>query len=328
MSLAAGPTPARFDALVAFGDSFSDTHNLFDLYGLPKPPYFNGRYSNGPVWIEYLSAQLSVANTYNFAYAGSSADNADSLTPLLEMTGASKIFDFRTPDLTEQLELYNSKSLVLNSTTTLFTVFSGANDFVFSSVQGRIPKPDVVADYVTDFTASLIEASNATTIVILNMPPIQFTPVGRLFSVAQNVVASLVTKYNEALAEGVNRTSKKYPSANITVVDLHKMMNTAMSPEGRTLFNLTNTAEMCFNQLLQSTCSNPDNYLFWDFLHPTTRGHELVAKVAFDALFRTSFADTKNSSLPTAQSTEVATKSGSTIVTWMFAVLITLVFMC
>ncbi|KAJ3242344.1 hypothetical protein HDU81_005097 [Chytriomyces hyalinus] len=281
--------------------------------------------SNGPVWVEYLSSHLSVANMYNFAYAGSSADNVDSLTPLLEMTGASKIFDFRTPDLIDQLELFKTKSLVLNSTTTLFTVFSGANDFVFSSVQGRVPKPEVVADYVTDFTASLIEATNATAILILNMPPIQFTPVGRLFSVAQNVVASLVTKYNEALTEGVNRTSKKYPNTNITVVDLHEMMNTAMSPDGKTLFNLTNVADLCYNQLLQSTCPNPQNYLFWDFLHPTTRGHELVAKFAFDTLFGTSIVDSKNTSLPTPQHTEVATKSGSTSRTCVSAVLIALV---
>ncbi|WP_228021607.1 hypothetical protein [Vasconcelosia minhoensis] len=53
---------AAFSQLYGFGDSLVDTGNLFELtqavlpLGVPQsPPYANGRFSNGPLWIEGLA---------------------------------------------------------------------------------------------------------------------------------------------------------------------------------------------------------------------------------------------------------------------------------
>ena len=54
----------RINKVVYFGDSLTDTGNIY-MYGhiMPKsPPYYNGRFSNGPVWSEYLDAALSKRN--------------------------------------------------------------------------------------------------------------------------------------------------------------------------------------------------------------------------------------------------------------------------
>src|ERR1019366_7944801 len=50
-------TGYSFTALYAFGDSLSDTGR--NPAG-PATSYFNGRYSNGPLWVEYLSANLGL----------------------------------------------------------------------------------------------------------------------------------------------------------------------------------------------------------------------------------------------------------------------------
>ena len=73
-----------------FGDSLSDTGNMFALSSTqipPQPPYFGGRFSNGPNWVDQVASQTgsgAVNNVFethsltngidNFAVGGSYTD--------------------------------------------------------------------------------------------------------------------------------------------------------------------------------------------------------------------------------------------------------------
>ena len=48
-----------FTNLYVFGDSLSDAGNVFAATAGQQPgsPYYDGRYSNGPVWVEYLAEE-------------------------------------------------------------------------------------------------------------------------------------------------------------------------------------------------------------------------------------------------------------------------------
>jgi phospholipase/lecithinase/hemolysin len=49
---------ASFDEIVIFGDSLSDNGNLVFIENQPEPDpelYYQGRFYNGPVWVEYLA---------------------------------------------------------------------------------------------------------------------------------------------------------------------------------------------------------------------------------------------------------------------------------
>src|SRR6478672_1761377 len=73
---------SAFSQLVAFGDSLSDAGNVNNqTFGIsPGSPYWQGRFSNGPVWIEDLAPSFSLsvptysraggANATNWAYGG------------------------------------------------------------------------------------------------------------------------------------------------------------------------------------------------------------------------------------------------------------------
>ena len=60
--------PAAFSGIVVFGDSLSDTGNFFLASGgaVAGPPYFEGRFSDGPVWVEVLAEGERVAGSSLF----------------------------------------------------------------------------------------------------------------------------------------------------------------------------------------------------------------------------------------------------------------------
>src|SRR5271156_6305416 len=73
-------TPS-YDALYVFGDSYCDVGNLFLATGGAEPPapYYNGRFSNGPIWIEHVAGGLglpmapSLAGGTDYAFGGAFA---------------------------------------------------------------------------------------------------------------------------------------------------------------------------------------------------------------------------------------------------------------
>ncbi|NJL20048.1 MAG: hypothetical protein HC895_03200 [Leptolyngbyaceae cyanobacterium SM1_3_5] len=51
-------TQTTTQTVYVFGDSLSDTGNLFTRTGQPSRPYVNGRFSNGLLWDDRLANQL------------------------------------------------------------------------------------------------------------------------------------------------------------------------------------------------------------------------------------------------------------------------------
>jgi phospholipase/lecithinase/hemolysin len=59
-----------FSKVYVFGDSLVDTGNVYIATSAdpndpfptfpPSPPYYNGRHSNGPLWVEVMAAELGL----------------------------------------------------------------------------------------------------------------------------------------------------------------------------------------------------------------------------------------------------------------------------
>ena len=70
-----------FQNLVVFGDSLSDNGNTFISVGLPKAPYYDGRWTNGRNWVDYFSQLAGIPDVSaflrnggtNFAVGGSTS---------------------------------------------------------------------------------------------------------------------------------------------------------------------------------------------------------------------------------------------------------------
>src|SRR5438046_2391463 len=50
-----GDADPGFKSLTVIGDSLSDTGRLFRATGVPPAPYYQGRMSNGPLWVEHFA---------------------------------------------------------------------------------------------------------------------------------------------------------------------------------------------------------------------------------------------------------------------------------
>ena len=76
--LAGAPAAAQqVDRIVAFGDSYADDGNLFELLGIPRPGvYANGRFSNGTNFVDTMAQRLNVP-VDNFAIGGAFTGNGN-----------------------------------------------------------------------------------------------------------------------------------------------------------------------------------------------------------------------------------------------------------
>ena len=76
--IASAPSSAQsVDRIVAFGDSYADDGNLFELLGIPRPAaYPNGRFSNGTNFVDTMAQILNVP-VANFAIGGAFTGNGN-----------------------------------------------------------------------------------------------------------------------------------------------------------------------------------------------------------------------------------------------------------
>src|SRR5689334_16132613 len=121
----AGP----FANMVVFGDSLSDIGNISQATPFliqpktPGPYYWNGRFSNGPIYDETLATGLGLPALVNSAAGGTDYAYGGALT-----TGSPFPDNLVVKDVDDQVNQYTSSH---NGTAnTLYVVFAGANDLI------------------------------------------------------------------------------------------------------------------------------------------------------------------------------------------------------
>ncbi len=120
-----------FDRIVVFGDSLSDNHNLFDLSSgnLGRGTYYNGRFSNGPNWVDQLQLKLGCP-VLNYAVASAEVLRDCSANRGFAATRAAKFP--MVPSLANQISHYQqriSDDISTNKERILFVFLMGGNDF-------------------------------------------------------------------------------------------------------------------------------------------------------------------------------------------------------
>jgi len=270
----------NYDEIYVFGDSFSDTGNVFNVTDNiipPSPPYFNGRFSNGPVWVEYLASDLGLAfnpNT-NFAFGGAT-------------TGFENIGLASLPGLQQQINSFTAANPSADSQA-LYIVWAGVNDYL-NVFFGGVPNPvQAVANESAAVTS--LTAVGAKDIMVVNLPDLGMFPIARSDSQISDLFSTEISTYNSDLTATLNFLSQELsPDINIIPLDVNSLFNRIFSdPEE---FGFTNVTDYCIQDLsvvavvlpTQPVACNPNKFLFWDPVHPTTATHQLIGELAFSVL--------------------------------------------
>jgi phospholipase/lecithinase/hemolysin len=256
-------TGYSFTALYTFGDSLSDTGRD---PASPATSYFNGRYSNGPLWVEYLSTDLGLVYnaSNNFAVSGST-----------------------TADLASEI---GGLQVTSNLQSALFTIESGGNDFLQNASLG-VNDPAwgvVVSNAVVNFTNAfdVLYADGAREILVLNLSNVGQTPSfnGAPAGYAA-YVDSKVTAFNTQLTAAVSNVMQQSPGLRIYVADENRMSSNIISAPATYGFTVATVGALEDPNLTDKSFTGPGaNYVFWDVIHPTTKGHAAIAALAFQCV--------------------------------------------
>lgn len=255
---------ASFSNLVVFGDSLSDTGNVYTQTGgfIPQAPYDNGRFSNGPVYVEVLAQHLSLDVTNTLSGGDNYAWGGATIVP-----GSS------TPSLEQQYSTYMSDVSGVADPNALYVVYGGGNDLFGSST---VAEAEQAANSLLAIIANLVGAG-AQNVLVPNLPDLGATP--NLLGSADATNRSM--HFNATLASGLGGVS----GASIHLLDVFSILNDIVA-DGAGL-GFSNVTEACYTGTLSgggATCSNPDSYVFWDDIHPTAAAHKILGDRAFAAV--------------------------------------------
>jgi thermolabile hemolysin len=248
--------------LVVFGDSLSDTGTVFRATNgaYPSdPPYFQGRYSNGRVWVEYVAARLSLSANQINNYACGGATSG----------GYSNGF---VPGLLSQVQSFTQTHSSVNSTS-LYVLWAGANDYLQGVNDATVPVRNVI-----DAIASLSN-TGAKRILVANLPDLGQLPATRNTANSANLTA-LTRAHNQGLRQSLKVLRQQQPDLELAILDANALYQEAITYPAR--FEFANVTAACVSG--STVCGQPEQFLFWDGIHPTTAAHQILGEKAFVAI--------------------------------------------
>jgi phospholipase/lecithinase/hemolysin len=122
-------------------------------------------------------------------------------------------------------------------------------------------------------TISVLHAMGAQHFLVWNVANAGLTPAARLSgTIAAATLAT--TTFNGLLVNAL--TPLQLGGINLIPFDANALITAIVTTPQ--LFGLTNVVDPCVTPGIPSfTCQTPNEYLFWDGIHPTAAGHALIA---------------------------------------------------
>jgi phospholipase/lecithinase/hemolysin len=291
----------RYDRIVVFGTSLSDSGNAFALWGststppdylldpllVPSAPYARGgqHFSNGATWIEQFARSVGLAGSVRPAFAG-----GDSPATNYAVGAARAREDGINLNLATQVDAFLQQTQGVASPGALYVIEMGSNDvrdafvaYAAGQDGGAVLR---AANLSIAATIQRLYAAGARMFLVWRVPDIGLTPALRTLDrlrpgAAQ--FAGLVTQGFNAGLDSVVAQLSALPGSDIGRLDAYALVRQLVNrPDD---FGLTNVTDACVTpDLAPFACERPDQFLFWDGIHPTEAVHAITAQEAAQAL--------------------------------------------
>ena len=263
-----------FSSMYVFGDSLSAVTGGGTQYpppaGTSVDNYFSGRFSNGRVWVEYLADLQGVSFRSNNDYSNFGDDSGEVSENIIYGNY------YRPPDIA----------------TSLYVFWSGSSDCFLMAGKNDTNSWMTDIHTATDSiaaTVDLLYRQGVRTLVLPNSVDISKVP---FFSYTfatlvpdPSLVAPLIAHihrqvplFNAALAATISQLSAKYPALKLYAPDFYSQFDFLYDHPATYGVTRTDLDALEDSALTDKSFNGPGaDYLFWDYLHPTTRVHAAVA---------------------------------------------------
>lgn len=278
-----------YSSLYVFGDSLADTGNnavFFDSLSSPGAlrtptplagpsiPFFpyapSNTYSNGKVWVDYLADSLGLSSLAsslggtNYAYGGA-------------RTGPDTPPSF-PPSLTEQVAMAFGTPGAVAPGSALYVVEGGGNDArdVLDAALNGGNVTQLIQTYVSNIANILMTlwTMGADQFLLWNVPDI-----GKIPAVNSGAASGLVSVMNQSLGYALAQLPSDLTDG-VHLFDAFAAFNDLVAAPGD--FGFTDVSSACATSA--ACIADPTGVFFWDGIHPTSAGHQMLASLVLAEL--------------------------------------------
>ena len=282
---------AAYTGVYFFGDSLTDVGNVQNVYaGLPHPPGApavipgdpydsQGRASNGDLWADGFAAGLGYSATpssiggNDYAYGGARTRYQVLGPPFL--------------GILDQVNAYTGLPGDAEAGA-LYVLWGGANnlqDIIVGKTTDALGNPvPGVGGTVSDLALAIqtLYADGVRNLLVPNVPDLALVPrVAEYGSAAQVAAYQLTLAFNSLLASALVSLENSLAGLDIIEFDTYSALYDIVGDPGA--YGLSNVTNRCYTgddvgfTGGGSVCADPDSYLFWDGIHPTSAVHGILA---------------------------------------------------
>jgi phospholipase/lecithinase/hemolysin len=261
------------------------------------------------VWVEYLAMAMSVdlptpSNLGGTNYAWGGAETGDGLS-------ARNTFNIGEQINGEEINSFLKYNRPKDNQ--LFIIWAGANDFNNVDEETPLPKPQDIVDNIIEHIRTLALASpdEKLRFMIPNLPLMGQTPGAQCLGLYVDpdiplIFDGLSIDFNITLDRELKKLKKELKKDHSIKIILHKLdvfslfQKMIINPAAFGFTNVSDTVRIreegdlgCPLEVTDTggkfvndkyPDEDPDGYLFFDAIHPTTAAHKIIAEMALELI--------------------------------------------